>query len=33
VAKREYRAVAIATGDLDPRVKILQAAAQRFGQL
>jgi len=31
-AKKEYRAVAAATGELDPTVKILQAAAQRFGQ-
>jgi hypothetical protein len=31
-AKKEYRLVAVATGELDPTVKILQAAAQRFGQ-
>jgi len=31
-AKNGYRLVAAATGELDPTVKILQAAAQRFGQ-
>jgi hypothetical protein len=31
-AKKRYRAVAAATGELDPRVKILQAAALRFGR-
>jgi hypothetical protein len=31
-AKKEYLAVASATGELDPTVKILQAAAQRFGR-
>jgi hypothetical protein len=30
--KKGYRLVAAATGELDPKVKILQAAAQRFGQ-
>jgi hypothetical protein len=31
-AKKGYRLVAAATEELDPTVKILQAAAQRFGQ-